>query len=112
MISFENLILITILSPLIVCFLTPFLSSKPVLRDILGPMGGIISSWGAIQLMGSILNGNQPRIELLQIAEGISISFVVTPLGAIFGLVASFLWIFAAISVSYTHLTLPTNREV
>ena len=102
MISFENLILITLLSPLLVCLLTLLLSSKPILRDVLGPFGGIISSWGAIQLMASILNGEQPRLELLQIAEGISISFVVTPLGAIFGLVASVLWIFAAIySVGY-----------
>ena len=102
MISLETLILITILSPLLVCLLTPFLSSKPILRDILGPIGGIISSWGAIQLMISVLNGDQPRLELLQIAEGISISFVVTPLGAVFGLVASVLWIFAAIySVGY-----------
>ena len=100
MISFENLILITLLSPLLVCLLTPLLSSKPILRDILGPLGGIISSWGAIQLMASILNGEQPRLELLQIAEGISISFVVTPLGAIFG------------PVSYTHLTLPTILRV
>ena len=69
MISFENLILITLLSPLLVCLLTPLLSSKPILRDILGPLGGIISSWGAIQLMASI-------------------------------------------SVSYTHLTLPTNACV
>ena len=102
MIPIEYFILIAISSPLLVCLTTPFLSSKPLLRDSLGPIGGIVSSWSSIELVKAVLNGAQPRLEVLQIAEGVSIGFTVTPLGALFGLVASVLWIFAGIySVGY-----------
>ena len=57
---------------------------------------------GFYKIGKSVLNGEQPKLEILQIAEGISIGFTVTPLGALFGLVASVLWIFAGIySVGY-----------
>ena len=102
MISLETYILITVLPPLIVCLVTPFLSNNPNLRDLLGPLGGIISSYGALEIMRAVLEGKAPTLNLLQIADGIKIGFEVTPLGAIFGLVASVLWIFAAIySVGY-----------
>ena len=102
MISIENYILLTILSPLLVCILTPFLSNNVLLRDILGPIGGVVSSWGAIEITRSVLNGEKPSVEIFQIAEGLTISFNITPLGAIFGIVASFLWVVAAIySVGY-----------
>ena len=102
MISIENYILLTIISPLLVSILTPFLSNNVFLRDLIGPLGGIFSSWGAIEIARSVLNGTQPSIEIFQIAEGLTINFNITPLGAIFGIVASFLWVFAAIySVGY-----------
>ena len=102
MIPIEYLILVTVFPPLLVCAATPFLSGKTILRDLLGPIGGLVSSWGSIRLVQSVLNGEQPKLEILQIAEGISIGFTVTPLGALFGLVASVLWIFAGIySVGY-----------
>ena len=46
--------------------------------------------------------GETPRRLVAQIADGLAIDFAVTPLGAIFGLVASGLWIFAGLySVGY-----------
>ncbi len=102
MMSIENFILITILAPLIVCILTPFISKNSILRDCLGPIGGVISSWGAFNIMKVALSNQSTNLEIVKIAEGISIGFKITPLGAIFGLVASFLWIFAAIySIGY-----------
>ncbi len=97
MITIENFILITISSPLIVCVLTPFISKNTILRDCLGPIGGVISSWGAFNIISSALNNQNTTLEIVKIAEGVSIGFEITPLGAIFGLVASFLLIFAAI---------------
>ena len=97
MITIENFILITISSPLIVCVLTPFISNYTILRDCLGPIGGVISSWGAFNIISSALNNQNTTLEIVKIAEGVSIGFEITPLGAIFGLVASSLWIFAAI---------------
>ena len=113
MIPIEYFILIAISSPLLVCLTTPFLSGKPLLRDSLGPIGGIVSSWSSIELVQAVLNGAQPRLEVLQIAEGVSIGFTVTPLGALFGLVASVLWIFAGIySVGYMRGNNEKNQKI
>ena len=70
MITIENFILITILSPLIVCVLTPFISKSTILRDFLGPIGGVISSWGAFNIMSSALNNQNTTLEIVKIAEG------------------------------------------
>ena len=78
MITIENFILITILSPLIVCVLTPFISKSTILRDFLGPIGGVISSWGSFNIMSSALNNQNINLEIVKIAEGISIGFEVT----------------------------------
>ena len=83
MISIEYLILITVFPPLLVCAITPFLSGRTILRDLLGPIGGLVSSWGSIKLVQAVLDGEQPKLEFLQIAEGISIGFTVTPLGCL-----------------------------
>ena len=71
MITIENFILITILSPLIVCALTPLISKSTFLRDFLGPIGGVISSWGAFIIMSSALNNQNITLESVKIAEGI-----------------------------------------
>ena len=78
MITIENFILITILSPLIVCVLTPFISKNTILRDCLGPIGGVISSWGAFNIMMVALSNQSTNLEIVKIAEGISIGFKIT----------------------------------
>ena len=75
MISLETYILITILSPLIVFLVTPLLSRNPNLRDLLGPLGGVISSYGAIEIMNAVLEGKIPKLDVLDIADGIKIGF-------------------------------------
>ena len=69
MISIENYILLTIISPLLVSILTPFLSNNVFLRDLIGPLGGIFSSWGAIEIARSVLNGTQPSIEFFKLLK-------------------------------------------
>ena len=69
MITIENFILITILSPLIVCVLTPFISKNTILRDCLGPIGGVISSWGAFNIISSALNNQNTTLEIVKITE-------------------------------------------
>ncbi len=95
-------IYIAILTPLLVSLITPFLNKFTVLRDFLGPVGGIISFVSAINISLFVLEGEEVKLTLIQISDGLSISFNVYPLGAIFGLVASGLWILAAIySIGY-----------
>ena len=100
--SVQTAMLIGLLAPLVVAFLTPFLAVRHVWRDAAGPVGGVITFIAAVEVALAVLDGETPRLFVAQIAEGLAIEFAVTPLGAIFGLVASGLWILAALySVGY-----------
>ena len=100
--SLQIAMLIGLLAPLMVAVLTPFLAVRHVWRDAAGPVGGVITFIAAVEVALTVLDGETPRLFVAQIAEGLAIEFAVTPLGAIFGLVASGLWILAALySVGY-----------
>ena len=98
----ETGLLIGLLVPLAVGLLTPFLAVRSAWRDAAGPIGGIVTFIGAVHVAAAVLAGETPRLDIVQFADGLGLSFAVTPLGAIFGLVASGLWIAAGVfSVGY-----------
>ena len=95
-------IYLSILTPLVVFLITPLLSNFSTLRDAIGPIGGVISFFASVNIAKIVLAGEEIKITLINISEGLSIAFNVFPLGAIFGLVASGLWILASIySIGY-----------
>jgi len=104
----EFYIYLSILTPLIAFFITPLLSSNPNLRDSLGPIGGIITFYSSLNIASLYLNGEILSYTFFQINETLSISFKITGLGVIFGLVASGLWILASI---YTIGYMRGNKE-
>ncbi len=98
----SDFIYLSILTPLIVFLITPLLKNFTIQRDLLGPLGGIISFFSSINITNLVLDGKEVKLTLINISDGLSISFNVYPLGAIFGLVASGLWILASIySIGY-----------
>ncbi len=100
--SLQTAMLMGLLAPLVVAVLTPFLAVRHVWRDAAGPVGGVLTFIAAVQVALAVIDGETPRLFVAQIADGLAIEFAVTPLGAIFGLVASGLWILAALySVGY-----------
>ena len=100
--SVQTAMLIGLLAPLVVAVLTPFLAVRHVWRDAAGPAGGVITFIAAVEVALAVLDGETPSLFVAQLAAGLAIEFAVTPLGAIFGLVASGLWILAALySVGY-----------
>lgn len=100
--SLHTAMLVGLLAPLVVAILTPLLSVRHVWRDAAGPVGALITFVAAVNVASAVLEGENPRLFVAQIAEGLAIEFAVTPLGSIFGLVASGLWILAALySVGY-----------
>ncbi|MDB2389965.1 proton-conducting transporter membrane subunit [Alphaproteobacteria bacterium] len=102
MMSSDSAIILGLLAPLIVALLTPFLAVRATWRDAAGPIGAVVTLFAAIHVAIDVLAGNVPTLVVASFADGISLTFAVTPLGAIFGLVASGLWILAAIfSVGY-----------
>ncbi len=97
-----DFIYLSILTPLIVFLITPLLKRFTLQRDLLGPIGGVISFFASINITNLVLDGKEVKLTLINISDGLSISFNVYPLGAIFGLVASGLWILASIySIGY-----------
>jgi multicomponent Na+:H+ antiporter subunit D len=53
-------------------------------------------------LMQPVLDGARPQLSLFDVVPGIALTFVVEPLGLLFALVASFLWIVTSIySIGY-----------
>ena len=106
--SVETALKIGIFAPLITALLVPFLAVRVNFRDAAGPIGGVISFIAALHVAHDVLQGGVPEWTILTIADGLSLSFKVTPLGAIFGMVASGLWILAAL---YTTGYMRGNHE-
>ena len=77
-------------------------------RDVVTVLATLFTFGFVVQLVSPVMSGNRPELSLFEVLPGLAIAFKVEPLGILFALVASGLWI----PVSYTHLTLPTNREV
>ena len=106
--SVETALKIGIFAPLITALFVPFLAVRVNFRDAAGPIGGVISFIAALHVAHDVLQGGVPEWTILTIADGLSLSFKVTPLGAIFGIVASGLWILAAL---YTTGYMRGNHE-
>ena len=98
----QTAVLVGILAPLVTALLVPFLAVRSNWRDIAGPVGALVTFVGAVEVAANVLVGGTPTWVAAEIAPGLDLAFRVTPLGAIFGLVASGLWILAALySVGY-----------
>ena len=100
--SVQTAMLIGLLTPIVVAFLVPFLAVRSKWRDAAGPIGAVITFIGAVRVAMAVEAGESARIFIVSFAEGLDFVFEVTPLGAIFGIVAAGLWILAALySVGY-----------
>ena len=93
----ETAILVGIFAPLAVAALIPFLSFQANLRDAAGPVGALFSFVAALIVAKAVMTGASPSVTLVTISEGLDLTFRVTPAGAIFGCVASGLWILASL---------------
>ena len=109
----QTALLVGIFAPLVTAILVPFLAVRSNWRDIAGPVGAIVTFVAALDVARAVLGGGTPSWTAVELAPGIELGFRVTPLGAIFGLVASGLWILAAIySVGYMRAIMKSTRPV
>ena len=93
----QTAIILGLLAPLITAVMVPFLAVKPNMRDAAGPIGAIVAFIAAISVAGSVLQGMDVSLSLLTVMPGLELRFDVTPAGAVFGCVASGLWILASL---------------
>ena len=100
--SSVNFITLALLPPLIAPLLIYIFKSNQNIRDSIGVIGSLISFYATINITNTLMNGLSPELFLFNIFNDLSLSFKVTPLGAVFGLLCSGLWILAAIySIGY-----------
>ena len=109
--SLQLVLAISLFTPLITGLAVLLFNNSKNMRDICGPIGGIITFASAIAIAMAIIDGQTISINLWQIVPGIGVSFNVTALGALFGIVASGLWILASIySVGYMRGSKEKNQ--
>jgi multicomponent Na+:H+ antiporter subunit D len=95
--SNSSLIILGLLVPLLSALGSYVFQKNINLRDSFGVIGGIITFIISLIIFDGIQNFQDYSISLFPLIEGVDFIFRVTPLGSIFSLVASSLWILASI---------------
>ena len=93
----EQLIILAILLPLIASILIVFADKQPNLREAVTLISAFIVAILVITLAVRVQAGEMPTLELFEVIPGITISFVIEPLGMLFALVAGTLWLVTSI---------------
>ena len=88
-----QLIAASILLPLVGTVLIWMSGSRPNQRDFVTVVVSILTFLCVLQLLPVVLAGGTPTLFVTEILPGLALSFSIEPLGMLFGLIASFLWI-------------------
>ena len=97
--SNSSLIIFGLLVPLLSALGSYVFQKNINLRDSFGVIGGIITFIISLIIFDGIQNFQEFSISLFPLIQGVDFTFRVTPLGSIFSLVASSLWILASIYI-------------
>ena len=98
----SDLIVAAVLIPLVAAFLIPVFHRSPNLREAVTLIAAGLLWLMIIDLTPHIMAGERPEAVNFDIVSGVGIAFKVEPLGMMFGLVASTLWIINSIySIGY-----------
>lgn len=87
------LLALSLIIPLVGAFLLPFFSRRPNIRETVSLVTAFSLFIIILQLVDIFFAGGRPRITLWEFMPGFTFSLALRPLGLIFALVASFLWI-------------------
>ena len=102
MIAPELAIPLTLLLPLIGCILIWLLDKSPNLREGVTLITGVILVFLAGSVFAAVSAGARPEFHFLDVIDGLPIAFKVEPLGAMFALIASGLWLVNSVySIGY-----------
>ena len=86
-------LLVAIFLPLVASPLIVLTGSRPNLREAVTLVTGALTFGLVVQLVAPVMAGDAPGAHILQVLPGLDLAFEVEPLGMLFGLVASGLWI-------------------
>jgi len=98
----EGLIVLALLVPLAGALLIPLFRAHPNLRETVTLTAAAMLFLVVLGLLNTVLSGARPQVTALEVAPGLALAFQVEPLGMLFALVASSLWIVNSIySIGY-----------
>lgn len=89
----QTAILVSLLLPLSACPIIALVGKRPNVRDTVSLITGLLTFATVLTLLPQVQSGAYPGISLFEILPGVSLAFEVEPLGMVFALVASGLWI-------------------
>jgi multicomponent Na+:H+ antiporter subunit D len=98
----ENLLLATVVIPLLGALAIPLFNSQPNLRESVTLVTAFLLCGTVWSLLPGVLAGNQPSYQVVEVLPDVALAFKIEPLGMLFGLIASTLWIVNSVySIGY-----------
>ena len=100
--STESLVLLAVLTPFVGAMIIPLFHKVPNLREAATLVTAVVLCATVIRLLGPLLDGARPELAGVDVVPGLMIAFKIEPLGMLFALVASSLWIVNSVySIGY-----------
>jgi multicomponent Na+:H+ antiporter subunit D len=104
----DGLIAAALLIPAIGALIIPVFRNQPNLRESVTLVTAALLCLAVFGLLPPVLSGARPELHVIDVAQGLTLAFQVEPLGMLFALVASTLWIVNSIySIGYMR----ANKE-
>jgi multicomponent Na+:H+ antiporter subunit D len=109
----ESLVLIAVIVPFAAALVIPLFEKAPNLRETVTLLAAGCLCLAVFALLAPVIGGARPRAEVIQVARGLELAFEVEPLGMLFALVASSLWIVNSIySIGYMRANAEPRQTV
>ena len=94
--------LLAVLVPFVGALIIPLFHKLPNLRETVTLVTAAALCVAVVGLLAPVLDGGRPEAQIIQVVPGLELAFKVEPLGMLFALVASSLWIVNSIySIGY-----------
>lgn len=101
-VSPETLVVLAALVPFVGALFIPFFGGWPNLRETVTMVTAAALCLIVVSLLEPVLGGARPEVKVIQVAQGLELAFKVEPLGMLFALIASTLWVVNSIySIGY-----------
>jgi multicomponent Na+:H+ antiporter subunit D len=100
--SSESLVVLAVIAPFICALIIPIFHKLPNLRETVTLVTAAVLCVLVFLLLEPVLAGARPEVDVIDVLPGLAVAFKVEPLGMLFALVASSLWIVNSIySIGY-----------
>ncbi|MDE3000972.1 MAG: monovalent cation/H+ antiporter subunit D family protein [Gemmatimonadota bacterium] len=105
--------LLAVVLPMLGAPLIGLFGHRPNLREAATLVTGVALFFVVLSLVPEVLSGARPGIEIFEVMPGLALAFEVEPLGMLFGLIASGLWIVTSLySIGYMRGHHEPNQTV